>query len=420
MTRAPRSSARNGSGDAAGPSRRQLLIGGAVAGWGAALALGLDNAARPPSSSDTPSAPPAQDITGLRGSAVVPCHGEHQAGVTVAPQARSTFTSLDLRDEVDADALRRLLRILSSDIERLTSGRAALADMEPELALTPSRLTVTLGFGPGLVQRAGAPVPGWLAPLPAFGVDRLLPQWSDGDLLLEVASDDPVTVAHATRTLLKNTRAFATIRWQQHGFRHAYGARPDGATMRNLFGQVDGTVNPAPSTADFDDLVWIREGWLTGGTSLVIRRIAMDLERWDLLGRDGREQAVGRRLADGAPLTGDGEHDEPDFAARDGIGFPVIPMEAHIRRARSADTGQRFYRRAYNYDDPPGPGETSRSGLIFTAFQADPLAQFAPVQRRLDELDLLNEWTTPIGSAVFAIPPGFTADGFVGQTLLGR
>lgn len=53
------------------------------------------------------------------------------------------------------------------------------------------------------------------------------------------------------------------------------------------------------------------------------------------------------------------------------------------------------------------------------SFQADPLAQFVPVQRRLDELDLLNTWTTPTGSAVFAVPPGCEEGGFVGETLLG-
>ena len=31
---------------------------------------------------------------------------------------------------------------------------------------------------------------------------------------------------------------------------------------------------------------------------------------------------------------------------------------------------------------------------------------------------LLNEWTTPIGSAVFAIPPGCVEGGYIGDTLL--
>lgn len=46
-------------------------------------------------------------------------------------------------------------------------------------------------------------------------------------------------------------------------------------------------------------------------------------------------------------------------------------------------------------------------------------AQFVPIQRRLAELDLLNEWTTPIGFAVFAIQPGTREAGFIGETLLG-
>ena len=58
------------------------------------------------------------------------------------------------------------------------------------------------------------------------------------------------------------------------------------------------------------------------------------------------------------------------------------------------------------------------SGLIFAAFQADVDAQFVPMQQRLAELDLLNEWTIPIGSAVFAVPPGCAEGGFVGETLL--
>lgn len=46
------------------------------------------------------------------------------------------------------------------------------------------------------------------------------------------------------------------------------------------------------------------------------------------------------------------------------------------------------------------------SGLLFASYQADVDRQFLPIQRRLDESDMLNEWTTPIGSAVYAIPPG--------------
>ncbi|WP_416428886.1 hypothetical protein [Paenarthrobacter nicotinovorans] len=59
----------------------------------------------------------------------------------------------------------------------------------------------------------------------------------------------------------------------------------------------------------------------------------------------------------------------------------------------------------------------SDSGLIFVSYQADVERQFVPIQRRLDELDLLNEWTTPVGSAVFVIPPGCEPGGFTGDEL---
>ena len=188
--------------------------------------------------------------------------------------------------------------------------------------------------------------------------------------------------------------------------------------MRNLFGQVDGTVNLTPGTEDFDRLVWSREGWLRDGSSLVLRRIAMNLDTWDRLDRPGREQSVGRFLSNGAPLTGNQEHDEPDFAATTAIGFPVIPEFSHMRRARSDNPDEQIYRRSYNYDDTPTGEAISNSGQLFVSFQADIDAQFVPIQRRLDELDLLNEWTTPIGSAVFAIPPGCEKSGYIGETLL--
>jgi len=394
-----------------GSTRRQFLLGGAVAGVGAAAAIGVDYALNRQNASAPAAAEP------MNGEQIVPFFGVHQAGIDTAAQAHGTFLALDLLDTTDRDGLTRLLRILTDDAARLTQGRAALADSEPELALSPARLTVTFGFGPGLVARAGGSAPGWLSPLPAFGIDRLQPEFSDGDLLLQIAGDDPLTVSHAARMLLKDSRSFASLRWSQSGFRRAYGTERPGTTMRNLFGQVDGTANPQPGTTEFDDVVWAHNGWLAGGTGFVLRRIRMDLDKWDELDRSGREASVGRTLSNGAPLTGTEEFDEPDFDATTGIGFPVIANFAHIRRARD-DDGVKIFRRAYNYDERPAGSSVSESGLLFVSFQADIARQFIPMQQRLADLDLLNEWTTPIGSAVFAIPPGCDEGGFIGDTLL--
>jgi len=157
-------------------------------------------------------------------------------------------------------------------------------------------------------------------------------------------------------------------------------------------------------------------GWLAGGTSYVLRRIAMNLDTWDELDRGSREQAVGRRLDTGAPLSGSREFDVPDLEARTPAGLPAISAVSHVARARSADGAPQIMRRGYNYDLTAAGG--TDAGLLFGSLQADPVAQFVPIQQRLADVDLLNLWTTPIGSAVFAVPPGCQSGGYIGETLV--
>ncbi len=393
-------------------SRRHLLTTGAAAGVGAAVLVGAEAAAQRPPGRDA--ATPERN-----GLVTEPFYGEHQQGIAMAPQSFQNLVALRLLPGTTAADLQRMLRLLTDDAARMSQGLPALADPEPEFASTPARLTVTIGFGPAVVRlvRGAAAVPSWLGPLEAFPIDQLDPAWNDGDVLLQVASDDPVTLAHSTRMLLKDTRSFSSVMWVQHGFRAAHGSEAPGTTMRNLLGQVDGTVNPVPGTEEFERVVWRDDDWLAGGTTLVIRRTELLLDKWDRLDRSGREASVGRRLDNGAPLTGRDEHDEPAFEARTPVGFPVIPEFSHIRRARPVDPREKIFRRGYSYELGGSGVVVSDAGLIFTSFQADLEAQFLPIQRRLAELDLLNEWTTPIGSAVFAIPPGTTEGGYIGEGL---
>ena len=126
----------------------------------------------------------------------------------------------------------------------------------------------------------------------------------------------------------------------------------------------------------------------------------------------GRDFAMGRRQDTGARLTGTREHDEPDLAAVDASGLPVISADSHVARARGAET---ILRRSYNYESAAGAGP--EAGLLFASFQADVDRQLLPIQRRLAQADLLNEWTTRVGSAAYAIPPGCAEGGFVGEGL---
>ncbi|MFI7000590.1 Dyp-type peroxidase [Nocardia sp. NPDC050175] len=385
-------------------NRRRLLGGGAAAvgaagiGWGAVAMTARDDTSRT--------------------SVTEPFYGTHQSGIATSPQSQAAFVAFDLKPNVTRDDLIGILKIWTGDAARLTQGRPALADTEPELAQRPARLTITVGLGPSVFTTAALEHrrPSWLRPLPPFAIDRLESAWRDGDLLVQVCADEATTVSHAVRVLCRSVSSLVTVRWVQRGFRNA----EPGRTPRNLMGQVDGTVNIAPGP-DFDRLVWDNgsaQPWLAGGTSCVLRRIAMTLDTWDEIDQEGRELTVGRTVANGAPLTGTAEFDEPDFAAVDANGITIIPQSSHIARAHHTHDGERFLRRGYNYDDAPAPGRISNSGLLFAAYQRDVDAQFLPVQQRLAEFDALNVWTTPIGSAVFVIPPGVPAPGgYLGQSL---
>lgn len=347
-----------------------------------------------------------------------PFHGPRQAGVDDAPQAFLALVALDLTAGADRDTVHRLMAVWTDDIARLTAGRAPLTDLEPELAARPADLTVTVGWGPGAFAAAGVPAPAWLAPLPAFEIDALEDRWSGGDLVLQICAESPVAVSHAVRRLVTGAAPMAVQRWVQRGFRDPL---MDAGTqrMRNLFGQVDGTVNPSSAVAEDEELIWDDGSvWQEHATGMVVRRIDMDLDGWDRADRRSREHSVGRRLSDGAPLTGGTELSPPDLEAVGGDGFPVIDTFSHMRRAMPQAPHERFLRRPYSYDDAPAEGEVSSTGLLFIVFATDPVRQFVPVQRRLAEADLLNIWTTPVGSAVYAVLPGCPDGEILGGGLL--
>src|SRR5699024_2121613 len=125
------------------------------------------------------------------------------------------------------------------------------------LAAAPARLTVTFGFGSEVFERTNSSLkPYWLKPLPEYGIDQLDPAFTGGDVVIQVQGDDAMSVAHARRMLLKDARAFASVAWIQNGFTHARASHPEGTTVRNLFGQVDGSTNSAQDSIETERIVW--------------------------------------------------------------------------------------------------------------------------------------------------------------------
>ena len=351
---------------------------------------------------------------------VVPFYGAHQAGIATPTQNYLQFAALDVVGDSVAD-LRRLLKTWTEAAARMSRGEAIGSmqtghkppvDTGEALGHGPNQLTVTFGFGPSLFQsrkkdRFGLarhrPAP--LVDLPAFAGDRLEPAISGGDLGIQVCANDPQIAFHAVHDLIKQGIAIAQPRWLLAGFGRTANSFTQ-ALPRNLMGFQDGTANiMTEDAAAMDDFVWAAEpdspAWMRGGSYLVARRIKIALGLWDGTGLDGQENAIGRFKVGGEQLHN-------------------MPRNAHILLANQEHNhGEQILRRGYSYTDGVDPvtGDAA-AGLMFLCYQQDPRRQFIPIQHRIAGRDGLSQFTTHIGSSIFACPPGVKSGGYIGQQLL--
>jgi dye decolorizing peroxidase len=383
-------------------SRRGFLTvgGSALVGAAGGIALGSSIGG---SSIEEPQAADSVDP-----ATPVDFYGPHQTGIETTPAVLISYVGVDLIDPTKEN-LRRLLTLWTDDAARLVSAEPALGDTEPEIARQIAGLTIGIGLSRQLLMKVGLAdaIPEQLVDLPEFSTDALEEPWGQTNLLLQIGADDPLVLSHASRMLVKDGAGLAEVRWVQNGFRATAPAFAGSSSTRNLMGQVDGTANPDPGTPGFAGVVWIDEedGWLKGGTILVLRRIRMHLDEWDVLDRSAQELMIGRRVESGAPLGGSSEGDALDLEALDGLGLPVIPMDAHARVAHAATLEEMIFRRPYHYVLEQADG-TRDAGQIFAAYTSDPRRSFIPMQQRLAENDAFNRWITTIGSAVYAFPRG--------------
>lgn len=393
-------------------SRRTLL------GWGGAgLALGAAAAGGAVALTRTgDSTAPVADS----GSAV-PFHGTHQAGIATAVQDRLHFAAFDVKT-ADRAELVQLLKDWTRAAERMTAGHevgegayGGLPEAPPDdtgeaLGLKPSRLTLTIGFGPSLFDgRFGLKDrrPGALVDLPKFPGDNLDPARSGGDLCVQACADDPQVAVHAIRNLARIGFGKVAVRWSQLGFGKTSSTTPEAQTPRNMMGFKDGTRNIAGTdTAALDKHVWVAAkdapgaaAWMTGGSYLVARRIRMNIETWDRTSLQEQEDIFGRDKKEGAPVGKAKEHDEPFLKA--------MKPEAHVRLAHpDSNNGATILRRGYSFTDGTDGLGRLDAGLFFLAYQRDVRTGFIPVQTSLARADVLNEYIQHVGSALFAVPPG--------------
>jgi deferrochelatase/peroxidase EfeB len=242
--------------------------------------------------------------------------------------------------------------------------------------------------------------------LPHFLGDDLRPGISGGDLAIQVCANNP-QVAFTRSTSSCGWRSIAKPRWLLAA-RQAARPRRSQALPRNLMGFQDGTANiKAEETSALREFVW-GEGpasglrWMRGGS--YPGPANRDRARpWTKTARKVRN----RRSA--------GTSWRATSCAR------AYRRRAHILLTSPSRTnGQRLLRRGYNFSDGIEHGAgVPAAGLMFLCYQADPRRQFIPIQRRIAGHDALSLYLRPVGSAIFACPPGAKPGGYVGESLLG-
>lgn len=401
---------------------RRSLIASAVTGGAAALLVQPASLLEKANAAANPACDPHSSVNPF---------GIHQAGITTSAPEHLQLAAFDLVPGTTRQQLVELLQAWQGAIGLLTRGLPlpdagepdkAPADTGEALSQRADRLTITIGFGPSLFDaRFGLADqrPAALVDLPAFTGDAIDPARSNGDLSVQCCAETRLVAEHALRTLARLATGRATVRWTQAGFNEPPSNPADGAG-RNLFGFKDGTANlDANDPARMARNVWVDPAdgpaWLAGGTYQVYRRVLMIVRTWDESVLSEQEDVMGRRRLTGAPFGGTRESDPVNNA--------LMPLTAHIRvanpRTGTDSENERILRRGYSFHDGLAADGTFDAGLAFVAYQRDARRQFITMQTRLAANDALNEYITHTASAIFVIPPGTTATGYVGETLLG-
>jgi len=415
------------------PTRRNFLTRAAVAA--AAAPLAGPALAKPATSPAAAGILPSTEAF----------YGKYQGGIATPIQRHTYFIAFDLTTDQRADVIALLRAWTDAAAEMMHTAEHPDANPDPAQAppnsgdtigLANGRLTITFGFGPTLFEKDGVDRygiarlrPAALADLPRFTGDQLIPERTGGDLSVQACADDAQVVQHALRKITALANGVAKIRWAQTGY--SAGFKP-GETPRNQMGFKDGTMNvPTKDPAAMKQFVWVGEegpSWMRDGSYMVIRPIRIALEHWDKMKLGFQEETVGRHKYSGAPIGKQHEFDKLDLDATDKDGNPLIAENSHARLAApESNDGAQILRRAFAFDNgvaqiaerwPPWrQAMTFDAGLLFQCYQRDPRTGFSKIFEKMAKFDMLNQFTTHVGSGLFACPPGVKQGEYIGQKL---
>jgi deferrochelatase/peroxidase EfeB len=411
------------------------------------------SAGKTPNTASTPAAPKALP------NQVEPFWGEHQGGILTWPiQHQNYFATFDLvttnREEVV-----KLLKAWTAAAARMTAGETAqpleeglklavppvlqgetleapdsgpvAADTGEAIGMSPSRLTITFGFGPTLFVKDGkdrfglaSRRPEALVDMPKFVGDQLAEGRTGGDISVQACAEDAQVAFHAVRQLARIAEGVAQLRWVQTGFRPNTGSR-------HLLGfSVEGMENPSVEDPKvMAKAVWSGSDgpeWMRGGSYVVARRMRFALEHWDHMPTKYQEKAVGGGKYSGNPMMNPHHPPPGDAGAAGDMDDQAESAPSHLDIV--APHAATMFRRSYSYIDglnftterwPPWrQGLEYDAGMFFICYQRDPRTGFIKLFDMIAKRDFrLNQFWTHEGSGLFACPPGVEKGGYIGQGL---
>lgn len=380
-------------------------------------------------------------------SPVEPFWGEHQGGITTWPiQHQTYFAAFDLVTSNREDVI-KVLKAWTAAAARMTAGETAqpvegglkqavppkdapagmASDTGEAIGMSPSRLTLTFGFGAGLFIKDGkdrfglaSRRPEALVDMPKFPGDQLAEGKTGGDLSIQACAEDPQVAFHAVRQLARIADGVARLRWVQIGF------RPNSGSRHLLGFSVEGMENPSVEDPNvMAKTVWCAEDgpeWMSGGSYVVARRMRFALEHWDQMPTEYQERAVGGGKYAGAPLVNPHKPKAEDPDMDDPAARPPSHLDIVAPHVMT------MFRRSYSYNDglnftaerwPPWrQGLEYDAGMLFICYQRDPRTGFIQLYRKMATHDfMLNQFWTHEGSGLFACPRGVRKGEYIGQGL---
>lgn len=422
---------RTGTSRTAGLSRREFLRAGAVGGAsliGAPALLGACAEIDRREGQDGAVAGPEPRF--------VEFYGRRQAGI--APPVVPALGMMAAFKVLSPDraALRDTFVDLTDEIQGLMSGRPPVIRDEAfpptdsgilGRAPGPDNLSVVVSVGASLFDdRYGlaAKVPTELIRMPFLANDRLDPDRTHGDLLLNIDAEHPDTLQFALRQLMRRRRRDLILHWLIEGYTRGGAHQVKAGAPRNLLGFKDGSANLGSRDSEaMERYVWLQPGddqpaWAVDGTYQAVRVIRMFVEFWDRTPLAEQEAIMGRHKASGAPLGMEHETDTPVFA--DDPAGERTPLDAHIRLAnpRTAESEENLlFRRGFSYTRGFDPAGRLDMGLAFVSYQRSMSKGFLAVQDRLAG-EPLEEYILPEGGGFFFALPGAPEEGrFLGDGL---